>query len=64
MGLDEVVRKSELSFDVKSFMQSIEYFEDYNDQMYQIVKGNMVGGSSAHPELQISFILKSGPNWL
>jgi hypothetical protein len=51
MALEDVVKSSKLSFDVKKFMQPLESFSDYNDQLYQVIKKNLVGGSSAHPEL-------------
>jgi len=63
VGLEQVVRKSEKSFDFIKFSQSLEQFKDYNDEMYQMLKGNITGGSSAHAELQKEFLL-CGPDFL
>jgi len=51
MTLEEVIKRSEHSFDVKKFFKDINTFSDYKDPMYEIIHSNHVGGSCAHAEL-------------
>jgi hypothetical protein len=62
MALEEVIKLSYKSQDVKRFMQDINLFEDYNDPLYEVIHQNHVGGSRAHAELILPMLKPDGPD--
>jgi hypothetical protein len=63
MAIEDVIRKTERSFDMKKFLKPVEQL-DYSDRMYEVIHGNIVGGSRAHCELIGPMCLKEGPEFV